>query len=289
VKSTWLACLAAALLVVVSACGSKESGAPQPSPLVTVTSVAIVGAEGALEVGATRQFSAVVSFSDGSTQTATGTASWFSTDRGVADVTAAGLVTARGVGSAEITATFRSITATQNVVVTTPGGLSCGVERWPVKTASDAAAAAIELSTLETTSIRALNLIDQHCSGIPAARTYPEEFRVFEVIGRVLVAKSEDDRDYHLALVDPSDPTSTLISEVPDPACTGAVDSSLKGFLIQARTQFEAIRAGRPLSALSGEILRVQGVGFYDFNHNQTGRSQSCLELHPVLRIERVQ
>jgi hypothetical protein len=29
-------------------------------------------------------------------------------------------------------------------------------------------------------------------------------------------------------------------------------------------------------------------VGFFDFNHGQTGRSRSCIELHPVLGIETV-
>jgi hypothetical protein len=39
------------------------------------------------------------------------------------------------------------------------------------------------------------------------------------------------------------------------------------------------------LSPLAGKTARVQGVGFYDFNHGQTGRSASCIELHPVTRI----
>ena len=37
-----------------------------------------------------------------------------------------------------------------------------------------------------------------------------------------------------------------------------------------------------------GATVRVRGAGFYDFNHGQTGRSQSCMELHPLTSIERV-
>jgi len=35
-------------------------------------------------------------------------------------------------------------------------------------------------------------------------------------------------------------------------------------------------------------VALARGVGFFDFNHNQTGRSRSCIELHPILGIERV-
>ena len=46
-----------------------------------------------------------------------------------------------------------------------------------------------------------------------------------------------------------------------------------------ARLQYQS------LGFLAGRTVRVRGVGFYDFAHGQTGRSQSCIELHPVLSI----
>lgn len=33
--------------------------------------------------------------------------------------------------------------------------------------------------------------------------------------------------------------------------------------------------------------MRVRGVGFYDFAQGQTGRSQRCIELHPVPNLDR--
>ena len=30
------------------------------------------------------------------------------------------------------------------------------------------------------------------------------------------------------------------------------------------------------------------GIGFFDFGHFQKGRSRSCIELHPILAIERI-
>jgi hypothetical protein len=47
----------------------------------------------------------------------------------------------------------------------------------------------------------------------------------------------------------------------------------------RARSQYQVLKP------LTGKTVRVRGVGFYDFAHGQTGRSQSCIELHPILNI----
>ena len=96
----------------------------------------------------------------------------------------------------------------------------------------------------------------------------------------------EDDRDYHVALADPADPAFTIVTEVADPVCQGLVTSPFFTALSGARTQFDNFRAGRAASLLVGEMVRSRRR-FYDFNHNQTGRSQSCMELHPVIGFER--
>ena len=57
-------------------------------------------------------------------------------------------------------------------------GLSCGTERWSVKTLSDADASTLNLSNVLPVSIKALNQMPAHCGGAPDARTYPQEFQV---------------------------------------------------------------------------------------------------------------
>lgn len=158
-------------------------------------------------------------------------------------------------------------------------GLSCGVERWSVKTLSDADATRVNLTTVVPTTITALNNFAVHCAGLPETRTFVEEFQVYEVTGVVQIARNEDDRDVHIALRDPTNLAQTIVVEVVDPACSGAAQSPFVLMLTQARTQYES------LGPLQGKTFRVRGVGFYDFAHNQTGRSRSCLELHPVLSI----
>jgi hypothetical protein len=168
-------------------------------------------------------------------------------------------------------------------------GLTCGVERWAVKTLSDAGVSTVVMSPAQSVTIKDLNLLVAHCSGHPELRSYPEEFSTYSVVGRITLVRLEDDRDYHIALADPDDPAFTIVTEIPDSVCEGVVSSPFFATLFQTRASFQAILAGRQLSALVGTLVRVRGVGFYDFNHNQTGRSQSCIELHPLIGVELVQ
>jgi hypothetical protein len=157
-----------------------------------------------------------------------------------------------------------------------------------VKTLTDVDARRIDLAPVSTT-ITALAALPPHCGqGPDNARAYPEELQVFEVVGRITLVRAEDDRDYHIALADLADPGSTIVTEVADPPCAGDDAPPSSRFMLQAgRDSFVALLAGRSLSALVGETVAVRGVGFYDSNHGQTGRSASCIELHPVLSIVR--
>lgn len=164
-------------------------------------------------------------------------------------------------------------------------GPACGTERWAVKTLSDPGAIRIDPSRPTATSIGALVERPGHCDGGPDERVHPEERIVFEVVARVSLARLEDDHDYHVVLEDPDAPGARLVSEVADPNCAGAAQSAFRDMLSVARGSFEALARQAPLA---GRLVRVRGVGFYDFNHAQTGRAPNCLELHPVLSIEAV-
>src|SRR5262249_5700105 len=102
---------------------------------------------------------------------------------------------------------------------------------------------------------------------------------VYEVTGIVQLTRDESDRDVHIALADPDDVAKTIVVEVADPVCAGAAQSPFLPLLTQARTQYQS------LGTLTGRTVRVQGVGFYDFDPAKNGRSISCIELHPILRI----
>ena len=165
-------------------------------------------------------------------------------------------------------------------------GLACGVERWFVKTLADDVATQVNSTNVSPISIRDLNGFQAHCSGLPDRRTYAEEFRVFEVLGRIVFAAHEDDRDYHIALEDPDAPGFTIVTELADTQCQGAVLSPHLTTMMGAENMFLMLLGGRTPSALVGTTVRIRGVGFYDFDHGQRGRSRNCIELHPILSLE---
>jgi hypothetical protein len=169
-------------------------------------------------------------------------------------------------------------TPTPPTVPSPVSGPACGEERWSVKTLADADATRIDFLNVTPTTIADLNVLAAHCSGLSEARTFVEEFRVFEVTGVVLVARPESDHDVHIALADPADASKTMVVEVVDPSC--ATTSPYATTLTNARIQYQNF------GVQPGQRVTVQGVGFFDFAHGQTGRSQSCLELHPVLDVK---
>jgi hypothetical protein len=172
--------------------------------------------------------------------------------------------------------------------ITSPVGLACGEERWAVKTLSDADARRVNLTPISIT-IADLTSHAAHCEAGPDQRIFDEEFRTYEVVGRATAVAVEDDHDYHFVLADLNDGSITMITEVADPACEGAISSPFVVMLKEARTAFLSLFAGKTASSLVGQTFRVRGVGFYDFNHGQTGRARNCIELHPVLGVQSAQ
>jgi hypothetical protein len=137
-----------------------------------------------------------------------------------------------------------------------------------------------------TSDIATLNGLEAHCDSGPAdRRAYPPELQVFEVVGRIIAVRLEQDHDFHVALVDVADPNQHIVTEVVDPDCSGAVSSRFHQQLSDARLSFQGLVTDHP-QGLEGRLVRVRGVGFFDFDHGQTGRSRSCVELHPVLGVQ---
>lgn len=153
--------------------------------------------------------------------------------------------------------------------------LVCGGERWGVKVMHDFDSLAVDPVALPSTIV-ALNRLPARCDGGFVERQWPYEFRTYRVTGTVLRRSKEKDQDLHIVLADKLG--RTIVVEVPDPHC--AFDSIAVETLRRVRRQALKIRRG--------QTVVVEGVGFYDRWHGQFGMADSCLELHPVLKIERV-
>ena len=160
---------------------------------------------------------------------------------------------------------------------------SCGVERWSVKTGTDADAGAINLQSTTPTTVAALDAIPAP-SSLPANnRVTPTETTVYRLQATLTEYKLEADSDYHLVLNDSSG--HTMIAEIPDPACVGA-GSPLLSSVTSARGEFDAKYSPTGSFKTANTAVTVTGVGFFDFAHGQTGVAPNAIELHSVLDIQ---
>lgn len=160
---------------------------------------------------------------------------------------------------------------------------SCGVERWSVKTGTDADAGLINLQSTTQTTIAALDALPAP-SNLPANnRIQPTETTVFQLQATLTEYKLESDSDYHLVLSDGSG--HTMISEIPDPNCVGS-SSPLLTSIHHARAEFDARYTPTGTFQTANVAVTVTGVGFFDFLHGQTGVAPNGIELHAVLDIQ---
>jgi uncharacterized protein YjdB len=111
---------------------TASSGAIGGSATFTVlapvlTSLSVTPGSASIPAGETQQFTATGTYSDGSTQNLTSTVTWSSSVPGVATIASAGLATGTGVGSATLSATSGSVTASATLSVGQPVLLSMAV------------------------------------------------------------------------------------------------------------------------------------------------------------------
>jgi hypothetical protein len=162
----------------------------------------------------------------------------------------------------------------------------CGVERWSVKTGTDAGAQQVDLSRPTPTTIA--NLIGlTPPNPIPRdSRIAPTENTVFVVNAMLtdykLEGGSRGDSDYHLVLRD--DLGKTMVAEIPSPTCVGS-GSPFAARIANARATFDSQLTAGPSFQTANIPVQVTGVGFFDFAHGQHGAAPNVIELHPILDI----
>jgi hypothetical protein len=142
--------------------------------------------------------------------------------------------------------------------------LTCGVERWPVKTLQD-----------RPRLLRARPTTIAHLVGLPRPAAVPgtrlpSERHLYTVIAAVTLVRDESDQDLHVVLRSGS---KHMIAEAPNaPFCTAHATAYRK----------RQMRAARSLVRRCARA-RVVGVVFWDYYHGQTGVAPNVIELHPIL------
>jgi len=98
--------------------GQGPTSYSPPSSAPSLQSVSVTPGTASVLAGKTQQFTATGTYSDGSTQDLSSTASWSSSDTTVATVNSAGLATTLSEGSSDITAALQSVTGSSQLTAT---------------------------------------------------------------------------------------------------------------------------------------------------------------------------
>ncbi|HXC05101.1 MAG TPA: T9SS type A sorting domain-containing protein [Bacteroidia bacterium] len=160
--------------------------------------------------------------------------------------------------------------------------MNCGgVERWSEKVLVDAAVGTINWTPVVQTVTQLAGLTTPTPS-TTMPRTGPVETTCYRTNCSITIKKAETDNDYHLVL---SDGTSTVIGEIPDPACSAAASSAWVSNFIAARNFIDANIASGNVSSVSIPPVTVTGVGFVDPPHGQTGAAPNNFEIHSITDI----
>jgi hypothetical protein len=159
---------------------------------------------------------------------------------------------------------------------------ACGVERWSVKTGTDADAGLVNMSSTTAQTIATMRSWTAP-SPIPANnRVSPYETTQWVLTATLTQYKLETDEDYHLVLQDSGG--LTMIAEIPSPNCVGTGSPFAAG-IQNARNQFDAKFTATTSFQTANIPVQITGVGMFDFLHGQTGVAPNGIELHPVLNI----
>jgi hypothetical protein len=159
--------------------------------------------------------------------------------------------------------------------------LACGVERWSIKTGTDAQARKVNTTKIYTTTLFHMIRLQAPADPSPYSRDAPVETTTWQLTAKLIRIKEETDSDFHLVLEDSGG--RTMIAEAPFPGCIG----SSSPFIHQINyVRSKLVNLYHPLSSgweYPHQTVTVKGVGFFDFKHGQSGVAPNAIELHPLL------
>ena len=205
------------------------------------------------------------------------------------------------------------LTAAEAAIVAAFKPIKPGVERWPVKTGTDADADMVGTINIQgrppetgivKTTVEEMNEMQrprdmQDITALAPAyqdhRSTPVETTIWQIEADLLLLKQEADGDFHLGLQGDGG-NSTMVAEIPNPnpPFVNAAVSRWVDDILAARDEVNTkldlankVDVTQPFSIKIRERVRLTGVGFFDKVHGQSFVAPSNgIELHPVLRIE---
>jgi hypothetical protein len=157
----------------------------------------------------------------------------------------------------------------------------CGVERWPVKTGTDADRYKVS-TTVVSTTLSYLRSRPKPSSYPSNHRIKPYELHTYQVKTYVTQYKLEADSDIHLILKDSAG--RKMIAEIPKPTCVGTTSRWRSG-ITSARTTWTTHYKTTTSWHYIHRSVTIRGLAFFDVPHGQTGAAPNYIELHPVIYL----
>jgi hypothetical protein len=162
----------------------------------------------------------------------------------------------------------------------------CGVERWSVKTGTDADVTSVDTVHPKNGKIAELIALPAPHPIPTNTRVTPTETTVFVVNATLtdykLESGSSGDSDYHLVLED--DAGNTMVAEIPSPTCVDGA-SPFSAQIAAARANFDSHLTASSSVQTANIPVQITGVAMFDFAHGQRGAAPNVIEIHPVLDI----
>ncbi|HEY0156863.1 MAG TPA: hypothetical protein VGF28_06165 [Thermoanaerobaculia bacterium] len=158
---------------------------------------------------------------------------------------------------------------------------ACGLDRWPVKTASDVDAALIHVTALPA-AIQTLQAIPPPRPLPQDRRVAPVETTVYSVIATMVAYRITPESTIELVLSDEAG--RTMLAQIPDPAC--AAGSRFLEEISDTRRRFLTRYTPAESFAYAAVPVDVRGVGFFDFLQGQRGGAPNGIALSPVIDID---
>ena len=158
----------------------------------------------------------------------------------------------------------------------------CGVERWTLKTGTDADATLVNLNSPTSTTIANLQSIPAPATLPDNNRVQPTETTLWTLNATLTKFVLAYDSDYHIVLMDSAG--RTMIAEIPSPNCVGS-NSPFAACISHARAQFDAMFTATTTFQTVNVPVQITGVGFFDYQEGQEGIAPNAIELHPIIDI----
>ena len=162
----------------------------------------------------------------------------------------------------------------------------CGVERWKVKTLSDADTVFVNFDTIRVSSVHEQVNLNAPYGKINSRLA--SETAIYSIDCFIIGFAKEDDKDIHI-IVEDVNTDETMVIEIVSHECSDIQNTSRYKTIKDLNEWFNnniGISHHSFTFLKKHKLVTITGVGFWDFMHGQKGMATNGREIHPVLSMK---